>query len=211
MKTIVAHLTGRAIVLTAHLITAVRAIWDGIEPVPAQRIYFANHRSNGDFVLIWTSLPSSLRRQTRPVAGGDYWLATKSKSFVIRHVFNGVLIDRNRETRTEDPVKIIVGSLDQGTSLILFPEGTRNTTEEALLPFKPGLFHVAEARPEIDLVPVWIENLNRVLPKGEVVPIPLACTVTFGAPIRLSPGEAKGDFLTRARDALLTTAEGGAR
>ena len=100
----------------------------------------------------------------------------------------------------------MAGSLDAGTSLILFPEGTRNTTDERLLPFKSGLFHLAGARPQVELVPVWIENLNRVMPKGEFVPIPLLCTVTFGAPLRLQAGEDKAAFLERARAALLAAA-----
>ncbi|MEM7507485.1 MAG: lysophospholipid acyltransferase family protein [Pseudomonadota bacterium] len=200
------RIIGLAIILFARFITAVRGIWDGSDPVPTQRIYFANHASNGDFVLVWTVLPPQIRGKTRPVAGSDYWLKTKLKSFVIRHVFNAVLIDRNPATRTEDPVELMVGALDRGASLILFPEGTRNTTDAALLPFKPGLFHLANARPDVALVPVWIENLNRVMPKGEIVPVPLICTVTFGAELHLKPGEDKAAFLARAQDALRAAA-----
>lgn len=180
-----------------------RGIWQGTAPEPSQRIYYANHASHGDFVLVWTVLPAALRQRTRPVAGSDYWSRTRLKSFIGASVFNAVLIDRNPETRTEDPVETMCSALDAGDSLILFPEGTRNLTEETLLPFKAGLFHLATARPEIDLVPVWIENLNRVMPKGAFVPIPLICTVTFGAPLRLDPDETKDAFLARSRAALL--------
>jgi 1-acyl-sn-glycerol-3-phosphate acyltransferase len=88
----------------------------------------------------------------------------------------------------------------------LFPEGTRNTSDEPLLPFKSGLFHLARANPAVELVPVWINNLHRVLPKGEVIPVPLACTVTYGDAIELRDGEAKGEFLERAEQALLQIA-----
>lgn len=203
MTGLLAEVTGLAIILFARLVTAVRAIWAGIEPVPDQRVYFANHASNGDFILIWTVLPPALRRRTRPVAGLDYWLATPLRRFIGEKVFNAVLIDRRPEMRTEDPVEQMATALDDGASLILFPEGKRNQTDAPLLPFKSGLYNLSVRRPGVDLVPVWIENLNHVMPKGKVVPIPLLCTVTFGAPIRVEPDEDRLAFLARASDALL--------
>ncbi|MCP4071849.1 MAG: 1-acyl-sn-glycerol-3-phosphate acyltransferase [Hyphomicrobiales bacterium] len=191
------------ILALAHTITAVRGNWRGVGPVKRQRVYFVNHNSHGDFVLVWTVLPANLRANTRPVAGSDYWMASRLKRFIGQSVFNAVLIDRNPETRQADPVEMMVEALDAGDSLILFPEGTRNMTEKVLLPFKPGLFHLASARPDIDMVPVWIENLNRVMPKGALVPIPLICTVTFGDAMRLEVDETKQDFLERAEAALL--------
>ncbi len=206
MRVFAAHLTGSAIILFARFITAVRAIWDGTEPTPRQRVYFANHTSNGDFILIWTVLPPTLRRMTRPVAGSDYWLRSPLRAFVGKEVFNAVLIDRRADARDEDPMEIILGAIDGGASLIIFPEGTRNTGEERILPFKSGIFNISEQRPDVDLVPVWIENLNGVMPKGKVIPIPLLCTVTFGAPIRAEPGEDRKAFLKRAESALLEIA-----
>lgn len=198
-----AAVAGRAISLFARVVTAPRAIWSGIEPVPVQRVYFANHTSNGDFVLIWTVLPRALRLRTRPVAALDYWLTSPLRAFIGRDVFNAVLIDRRPEARSEDPVAQMAAALDQGASLILFPEGKRNNSDDLLLPFKSGLYHLAAQRPEVDLVPVWISNLNRVMPKGEIIPVPLICTLTFGAPLRLAPAETKEAFLARASTALL--------
>jgi 1-acyl-sn-glycerol-3-phosphate acyltransferase len=209
LRSISAQATGQAISLFARFMTAPRAIWHGIEPVRRQRVYFANHSSNGDFVLIWTVLPAPLRRQTRPVAALDYWLSSPLRAFIGREVFNAVLIDRRPEARTENPVDQMVAALDEGSSLILFPEGKRNSADEPLLPFRTGLYHLAKARPEVDLVPVWIANLNKVMPKGEVIPVPLICTVTFGAPLNLSPDETKDDFLARASRALLDLASQG--
>ncbi len=211
LRRLAAAALGRAILFVAHLVTAVRGIWAGVEPIPKRRIYFANHSSNGDFVLIWTVLPPRLRAATRPVAAADYWLRSPLRAFVGREVFNAVLIERDREARTEDPVTQMLAALDAGASLILFPEGTRNTTAEKLLPFRAGLYHLARARPEVELVPVWIENLNRVMPKGEVVPVPLLCTVSFGAAVRIEDGEAKEAFLDRARGALLKLGDGEGR
>ncbi len=198
-----ARITAHAIVWFSRFITAVRGTWVGIAPSMRRRVYFANHVSNGDFVLIWTVLPSNIRRLTRPVAAADYWLNSKVKAFIGVHAINAVLIDRNPETRTQNPVDQMLSALDDGSSLILFPEGTRNMTDAKLLPFKPGLFHLAENRPDVELVPVWIENLNRVLPKGEVIPIPFACSVTFGPALTMEPDEKKQAFLTRAEQSLL--------
>lgn len=198
-----ARIAGKAIELFAKAITAVRADWRGIEPVQQQRVYFANHVSNADMPMIWSVLPPALRRQTRPVAAADYWLKNRLRAFAGRDVFRAVLIDRRPEARAEDPVAQMAAALDGGASLILFPEGKRNMGPDPLEPFKTGLYHLALARPEVDLVPTWVANLNAVMPKGEIIPLPLMCTVTFGAPIHLATGEEKDVFLTRAASALL--------
>ncbi|WP_333816646.1 lysophospholipid acyltransferase family protein [Tabrizicola sp.] len=203
LRAFAARVTGQAISTFARFMTAPRAIWQGIEPVPHQRVYFANHSSNGDFVLLWTALPTPLRRQTRPVAALDYWLTSPLRAFIGREVFNAVLIDRRPEARTQDPVAQMAAALDEGASLILFPEGQRNSSDAPLLPFKSGLYHLAKSRPGVDLVPVWIANLNRVMPKGEIIPVPLICTLTFGAPLHLAEDEPKDAFLARATQALL--------
>lgn len=196
----------------ARLITAVRGIWAGSEPTETQRIYFANHTSHGDFVLVRAVLPPRLRQTTRPVAGAEYWLKSNARRFIGCDVFNAVLIERDRTARTVDPVARMAQAIDAGASLIVFPEGTRNTTDEPLLPFKSGIFHLARARPDVELVPVWIDNLNRVMPKGAFVPLPLICTVTFGAAFRLEADESKQDFLARAQAALLALSrKAGAR
>ena len=189
----------------ARLLTGVRALWLGCEPAPRTRVYFANHRSHGDFVLIWASLPPDLRRRTRPVAGADYWLTTPLRRFLIERVFNGVCIDRRPERHGANPVEQMGAALAAGESLILFPEGTRNMGD-GLLPFKSGLHHLARAHPEAELVPVWIENLGRVMPKGSLIPVPLLCTLSFGPPLAPIEGESRDAFLTRARSALLDLA-----
>lgn len=202
----IARLCASLITGLARLITGVRGEWRGCAPEARQRVYFANHASHGDFVLVWCVLPPELRERTRPVAGADYWLKGPVRRFIGRNVFRSIFVDRNKETRTEDPIALMSAALDEGSSLIVFPEGTRNTTRERLLPFKSGLYHLTKARPRAQLVPVWIENLNRVMPKGEIVPIPLLCTVSFGAPVALNDGEDKAKFLERARGALLALA-----
>ncbi|HEN8800360.1 1-acyl-sn-glycerol-3-phosphate acyltransferase [Pseudomonas sp. CM25] len=201
-----ANLTAYLITSAARLITGARALWLGCTPLPVQRLYFANHSSHGDFVLLWASLPQPLRKRTRPVAGADYWAKPGIRDFLIRKVFNGVLIDRQRSEGQGSPLQPILDAVAQGDSLIFFPEGTRNLGDEALMPFRSGLYHLAAANPEVELVPVWIANLNRVMPKGRALPLPLLCTLSFGEPLHLQADESKQAFLERASHALLNLA-----
>ena len=198
-----ARIAGQTIVLFARAITAVHADWRGVGPSARQRVYFANHVSNADMPMIWSVLPNAMRLRTRPVAAADYWLQSPWRAFAGRDVFRAVLIDRRPEARIDDPMAAILEALDQGASLILFPEGLRNQGPEPLKPFKAGLFNIAEARPDVELVPTWIANLNAVMPKGEVIPLPLMCRVIFGDPVARRPDEGRADFLTRAAAALL--------
>jgi 1-acyl-sn-glycerol-3-phosphate acyltransferase len=190
------------ITTVARAITGARSLWLGCAPEPVQRIYYANHSSHGDFVLLWAALPTQLRHRTRPVAGADYWRKGALRRYLIDRVFNGVLIDRKAREPQGNPLQPMLDALDAGDSLILFPEGTRNL-ESGLLPFKSGLFHLANAHPRVELIPVWIANLNRVMPKGRPLPLPLLCTLSFGPPLPNIPGENKAAFLHRASAALL--------
>lgn len=199
----VAWLLGRAIVGFATLLTGLRAVWPAAALRPGRTLYFANHSSHADFVLLWAALPPELRATTRPVAGEDYWMKTALRRFVGHDVFRALMIRRTSEGRGTGAVEMMIATLERGDSLIMFPEGTRNTGDDPLLPLKSGLHHLAQRCPEVRLVPAWIENLKRVLPKGVLVPIPLACTVRFGEPLVPVAGEDKALFLQRAREALL--------
>ncbi|HEY3837118.1 MAG TPA: lysophospholipid acyltransferase family protein, partial [Bryobacteraceae bacterium] len=164
-------------------------------------IYFANHSSHLDFILLWSALPFKLRRRTRPVAAADYWFQGNFRQFLIRRVFNGVSVERQGRVSGVNPLQPMLDALDGGDSLILFPEGTRGSGEE-LQPFKSGIFHLAKHRPDIELVPVWMENCYRVMPKGSFLPVPLLCSVRFGAPTRLGGGETRPEFLGRLQKAI---------
>lgn len=188
-----------------RLVTGAKPIWQAPLVPDRQRIFFANHRSHGDFMTLWAALPISLRRKTRPVAGADYWDTTAVRRYLSYQVFRSVLIPRKPSRTEPNPVDLMGEALGQGDSLIFFPEGTRNLGDE-LLPFKTGLYHIAKAFPDVDLIPVWIENLGRVMPKGAFIPVPLLCSLTFGEAIHLQPDEDRQAFLTRCRDHLLALA-----
>jgi 1-acyl-sn-glycerol-3-phosphate acyltransferase len=196
-----ADLMGRLLAFVARLITGAQGHWKGCPPEALQRIYFANHQSHLDWVLIWAALPGELRARTRPIAAKDYWTQTPFKHWLTREVFNAVYVNRQR-TDDQDPLEPLLQALAAGDSLVIFPEGTRSNRGEPQA-FKSGLYHLAEAFPQVQLVPAWIDNVQRVMPKGEVVPVPILCTVTFGAPLQLLPGEDKRDFLARARAAVV--------
>ncbi|MBX3623296.1 MAG: 1-acyl-sn-glycerol-3-phosphate acyltransferase [Rhizobacter sp.] len=199
------ELAGFVLASLARLITGAQGHWYGSPPKAEQRIYFANHQSHFDWVLIWAALPHDLRAQTRPIAARDYWTASPFKHWLTREVFNAVYVSRVR-TEDEDPLEPLVEALKNGDSLVIFPEGTRGNKGEPQA-FKAGLYHLAEQFPEVQLIPTWIDNVQRVMPKGEVVPVPILCSVTFGAPIQLQPGEDKRAFLARAREAVMALAK----
>ena len=186
-----------------RLFTGAQARWLGCAPEPKPRIYFANHASNLDGPVIWASLPPLLRRRTRPVAARDYWEKGRIRRFVSQRVLNAVLIDRSHIGAHNNPLTAMEAVLTAGDSLIIFPEGRRQDDEDAgLNPFKPGLWHLAKKHPQVELVPVWLENLNRILPRGELILVPLIASVTFGTPLAAAEGEDKAAFMTRAQAAV---------
>lgn len=196
-----AEAAGLLLAFIARLVTGAQGHWYGCPPKAEQRIYFANHQSHLDWVLIWAALPRDLRLRTRPIAARDYWTATPLKHWITREIFNAVYVSRQR-SEDQDPLEPLIDALDKGDSLVIFPEGTRHNKGDPQA-FKSGLYHLAEQFPQVTLIPAWIDNVQRVMPKGEVVPVPILCSVTFGAPMHLVPGEDKKLFLERARDAVL--------
>jgi 1-acyl-sn-glycerol-3-phosphate acyltransferase len=203
---------GAALAAFARLISGASVHWT--EPphptkVPSsdrQRVYFANHTSHLDFVVIWSALPADVRARTRPVAGDDYWSRGAIRRFLSSRVFRAILIERSTAgssvAHASRSIERIAEGMGDNWNIIVFPEGTRSMTGE-VLPFKSGLYHLCRMKPELELVPVYLANMNRILPKGEVLPVPLLGRVIFGAPMKIRPNEEKSAFLSRARDALL--------
>ncbi|ENW92155.1 MULTISPECIES: lysophospholipid acyltransferase family protein [Acinetobacter] len=199
----IAFLTRRG----ARLLTGARSLWVGCEPELKQRIYYANHNSHIDFILLWSSLPTHIRRKTRPIAASDYWLKDGLRRFLIQDTFSGVTIQRNRSDQ-QDPLQPVKDVLAEGYSIIFFPEGTRNLNDDVeMLQFKSGLYHLSQQFPDVEVVPVWISNLKRVMPKGAFIPLPLLSTVIFGEPLALDQLTGKDQFLQHAQQQLLKLKE----
>ena len=195
-----------------RLLTGAQARWWGCPPKAEQRIYFANHQSHLDLVMIWAALPEELRSITRPIAARDYWANTPLKRWITTEVFNAIYVERGGTPEPTAagasppdplaPLQPLIEALKSGDSIIIFPEGTRGHTGEPQK-FKSGLFTLAQMFPDVVLVPAWIDNVQRVMPKGEIVPVPILCSVTFGAPVYCDEGEERRAFLDRARDAVI--------
>ncbi|MGR4844241.1 lysophospholipid acyltransferase family protein [Rhizobium laguerreae] len=197
----------RFLVLLVRILVGARSEWRGCAPDPSRRIYFANHNSHIDTVAVMAALPWPVRRMTHPVAARDYWGTNAFRRFIAEKGLRAVLIDRKPLPDT-DPLAPIEHLLEEGRSVLIFPEGTRSTTDE-IAPFRSGIFRLACRFPDVDLVPIHLDNLQRILPKGSMLIVPITCTARFGKPLRVEPGEEKAEFLARARAAVIELADGG--
>lgn len=198
----------------ARFLAGTSVFWTGGAPDERQRIYFANHTSHLDFTVLWSALPPNVRRRTRPVAARDYWEKSALKRFLSASVFHAVLVDRlggkggagedsaARAAAAKRTIDTILSEIGDRDSLIVFPEGTRGSGRIPG-PFKSGLYHLCRARPDLEAMPVYLDNMNRILPKGESLPVPMLSRAIFGDPMKILPGEGKAEFLDRARDAVV--------
>ena len=191
----------RALAFGIRILTGVRRLHTAPHG-EGPAVYFANHSSHLDFVVIWAALPAGAREVTSPAAAHDYWNKTALRRWVALQLFQAVLIERLHVTRESNPMAALLSTLEAGRSVLIFPEGTRRDDGE-VGEFKSGLYHLARSRPDIPLVPVQLDNLHRLMPKGAYAFVPLIAQAHFREPIRFSEGEGKQAFLQRARCALL--------
>jgi 1-acyl-sn-glycerol-3-phosphate acyltransferase len=187
--------------LLARLFSGASVRWLDCQPDSCQRVYFANHTSHLDTIVLWSALPSEIRAITRPVAAKDYWSKSRVRRYLANRVFNALLIDRTEIKVHQSPVDLMIQAIGDKYSLIVFPEGGRSSGRE-IGEFKSGLYYLCKKRPDLELIPVHIDNMNRILPRGEYLPVPLLTCITFGPPMWLERGEPKVDFLNRAREAV---------
>jgi 1-acyl-sn-glycerol-3-phosphate acyltransferase len=192
------QLTGTLLAALARLISGASTRYIDCEPDTCQRVYFANHTSHLDALVLWSALTPAVRSVTRPVAAKDYWERGFVRRYLALKVFNALLIDRENIKVHDNPIRMLLKAIGDVNSLIVFPEGSRQHGTE-IGEFKSGIFHLAKKRRDLEFVPVYLDNMNRVLPRGEFLPVPLLTCITFGAPLWLEEGENKHEFLNRAR------------
>ncbi len=195
------NLPRNVLALLARFLSGASVRWIDSQPDTCQRVYFANHTSHLDPIMIWSALPQTVRMITRPVAAKDYWVKGPVRRYLANRLFHAILIDREEIKVHQSPVDLIIREIGQKHSLILFPEGGRTEGKEIGV-FKSGLYYQCKKRPDLELIPVHMDNMNRILPRGKVLPVPMLSCITFGPPMWLEAGEAKVDFLRRARESV---------
>jgi 1-acyl-sn-glycerol-3-phosphate acyltransferase len=193
--------------LTAQLLSGASTRWVDSQPDVCQRVYFANHTSHLDAIVLWSALPANVRELTRLVAAKDYWTKGRIRRYLAAVVFNAILIDRTEIKVHHSPIDLMIREIGERFSLIVFPEGGRGDGQE-IGEFKSGLYYLGKKRPDLELIPVHIDNMNRILPRGKLLPVPLLSCVSFGPPMWLESGESKNQFLARARSAVRRLKEG---
>jgi len=176
------NVLGTILALTARVVSGASVRWIDSQPDTCQRVYFANHTSHLDAVVLWSALPPSVRALTRPVAAKDYWTAGAVRRYMATRVFNALLIDRTEIKVHHSPVDAMLREIGDRHSLIVFPEGGRSAGPD-IGEFKSGLYYLCKKRPDLELIPVHIDNMNRILPRGEVLPVPLLSCISFGPPM----------------------------
>lgn len=192
--------------LLGRFLSGVSVSWEGCQPDTCQRVYYANHTSHLDPLAIWSALPHFVRNVTRPVAAKDYWEKGIIRPYIAQRCFNALLLERKEVKVHHSPINYMLSEMGDKYSIILFPEGTRGNGVE-IAEFKSGIYHLCKKRPELELVPIYLDNMNRILPRGRVLPVPMLSRLIFGPPLWLEQGEPKNQFLSRARQAILDLKE----
>jgi len=206
LKVFLVFLVRNFIIILAKFLSGASVRWVNCQPEVCQRVYFANHTSHLDPVVIWAALPENVRDKTRMVAALDYWEGGPIRRFLAHHVFHALLIDREHVTKRNNPIYFMLDEMGSEYSIIIFPEGGR-TNGEQVKEFKSGIYYLAKKRPELELIPIYLDNMNRILPKGMILPVPMLSRVVFGPPIWIEKTENKEKFLIRARESVLKLKE----
>lgn len=155
-----------------------------------QFIIVANHNSHLDTMTILASLPDKILHKVKPVAAADHFGKTKLKGVLTNYFVNTLLIQRKRdkENPENDPINKMIKAIDDGFSLIIFPEGTRGEPE-LQQPLKPGVAYVLQSRPTIKYVPAFLIGMGIAMPKDDNLIVPFNSSLTYGKPTEIKSTE----------------------
>ncbi len=157
-----------------------------------QFIIVANHNSHLDTMTILASLPSKIIDKVKPVAAADHFGKTRLKGRLTNYFVNTLLIQRKRdkENLENDPINKMIKAIDEGYSLIIFPEGTRGEPEQQQ-PLKPGVAYVLQSRPQTKYVPAFMVGMGKAMPKDDNLILPFNSSLTYGQPTEIKSTEIK--------------------
>lgn len=174
-----------------------RLVVEGQEHVDPSRptIYASSHQSTIDIPVLYLAIPISIRfvakSQLRwvPLIGWYMWLA------------GYVFVTRGNRRKSIASMKKAAEQIRSGTSIILFPEGTRSP-DGYILPFKKGSFALAyDAGAAI--CPVTINGSGALMPKNSWRITPGEIRVRIGAPLDASKYSDRQQLLLDVREAII--------
>jgi 1-acyl-sn-glycerol-3-phosphate acyltransferase len=160
-----------------------------------QFILIANHNSHMDTMAIMSAIPSRYIHKVHPIAARDFFGGSLFKKILMRYLVNATLIQRDRDDPENDPIDSMDKMLKKSRSLILFPEGSRGVPG-VMTKFKKGLGYLIQRNPEINVIPVYLDNVYKTLPRGKNLILPYNCSIKFGDPIQFKSMEMEDILLS---------------
>lgn len=151
-------------------------------PKDGPAVLAANHNSNLDALALMSLMPLKLLPKLRPVAAVDYFFTSKARGWFVTNIIGIIPVVRGSARKGVNPLAACEEALDRGEILVLFPEGSRGDPEK-LGRLKTGMGHLACARPDVPVIPVYMHGLGKALPKGSSLLVPFNCTVNAGEPL----------------------------
>ncbi len=169
-----------------------------------QFIIVANHNSHLDTMTLMASMPASIVHKVRPVAAADHFGKTRLKRFLTNYFVNSLLIRRKRDKDNpeNDPINVMLQAIDNGDSLIIFPEGTRGEPEVKQT-LKPGVAILLSKRPNTVWVPAYMAGMGTAMPKDDNLIVPVESKIIFGEVQKIAEGATVESILEAIEDAFV--------